>query len=64
MRRVRVLRPRRLVAEAPFHRLWYDLRSQSPFDQPFRNDIATIDRGRDEMIWRIAPATQNSTTVR
>ena len=36
--------------EADMHRLWYDLRSQSLFEEAFRNDVAEIDRV--SKIWR------------
>jgi AcrR family transcriptional regulator len=39
--------------EAPFHRLWYDLRSQSLFDGAYRADVLEIDAGLEDMIWRI-----------
>ncbi|WP_372666099.1 TetR family transcriptional regulator [Amycolatopsis kentuckyensis] len=41
------------LAEAPLmHRLWYDLRTQSMFEEAFRADVAEIDEGLQEMIWR------------
>jgi AcrR family transcriptional regulator len=43
-----------LVEEAPLHRLWYDLRSQSMFEDSFRADVAEIDASLEQMIWRIA----------
>jgi AcrR family transcriptional regulator len=42
-----------LQNEAPFHRLWYDLRSQSLFDDAYRTDVLEIDAGLESMIWRI-----------
>ncbi len=39
--------------EAPLHRLWYDLRSQSLFEDAFRADVAEIDKGLERMIWRV-----------
>ena len=42
-----------LLTEAPFHRLWYDLRSQSLFDDAFRAEVREIDAGLEDMIWRI-----------
>lgn len=39
--------------EAPLHRLWYDLRSQSLFEDAFRADVAEIDKSLERMIWRI-----------
>ena len=40
--------------DATMHRLWYDLRSQSLFEEKFRADIAEIDHSLERMIWRIA----------
>src|SRR5215475_8397447 len=40
--------------EARMHRLWYDLRSQSLFEEAFRNDVAEIDKSLEDMVWRIA----------
>lgn len=39
--------------DAHMHRLWYDLRSQSLFEEAFRADVLEIDRSLQEMIWRI-----------
>ena len=39
--------------EAKMHRLWYDLRSQSLFEQAFRADVAAIDKSLEKMIWRV-----------
>ncbi|MBB3050376.1 AcrR family transcriptional regulator [Prauserella isguenensis] len=39
--------------DAPLHRLWYDLRNQSLFDESFRKDVLEIDERREEMIWRV-----------
>jgi hypothetical protein len=35
------------------HRLWYDLRNQSLFDETFRADVLEIDQSLERMIWRI-----------
>ena len=35
------------------HRLWYDLRNQSLFDESFRADVLEIDQSLERMIWRI-----------
>ena len=43
-----------LRAEATVHRLWYDLRNQSQFEEKFRADVADIDNSLERMIWRIA----------
>ncbi len=39
--------------EAPMHRLWYDLRSQSLFEEAFRADVSAIDKSLEKMIWRV-----------
>lgn len=42
-----------LTEEPSMHRLWYDLRSQSMFQEELRDDVYDIDRGLEDMIWRI-----------
>ncbi|WP_327345414.1 TetR/AcrR family transcriptional regulator [Streptomyces europaeiscabiei] len=42
-----------LRQEAPMHRLWYDLRNQSLFEESFRDDVLDIDQSLERMIWRI-----------
>jgi AcrR family transcriptional regulator len=42
-----------LREDAPLHRLWYDLRNQSLFDETFRPDVREIDQSLERMIWRI-----------
>jgi AcrR family transcriptional regulator len=39
--------------EAPMHRLWYDLRTQSMFDEQLRDAVTVIDKTLEEMIWRV-----------
>jgi AcrR family transcriptional regulator len=39
--------------DATLHRLWYDLRTQSMFEESFRADVAEIDLSLERMIWRI-----------
>ena len=39
--------------EAPMHRLWYDLRTQSMFEPQLREAVTLIDRTLEQMIWRI-----------
>jgi AcrR family transcriptional regulator len=39
--------------EAPLHRLWYDLRTQSMFEEPLRDAVTMIDKTLEEMIWRV-----------
>jgi AcrR family transcriptional regulator len=43
-----------LRTDAPMHRLWYDLRNQSLFEEAFRADAHAIDQSLQAMIWRIA----------
>ncbi|MGH3246041.1 MAG: TetR/AcrR family transcriptional regulator [Trebonia sp.] len=42
-----------LREDAALHRLWYDLRNQSLFEERFRADVAEIDLSLERMIWRI-----------
>ncbi len=42
-----------LVEDAALHRLWYDLRNQSLFDEKFQADVTEIDQSLQRMIWRI-----------
>ncbi len=42
-----------LRTDAPMHRLWYDLRNQSLFEDSFRADVLEINQRREEMIWRV-----------
>src|SRR5262245_55608500 len=42
-----------LQDEAPMHRLWYDLRTQSMFEERMREAVLHIDRTLEEMIWRV-----------
>jgi AcrR family transcriptional regulator len=39
--------------EAPMHRLWYDLRSQSMFEDSLREAVTMIDKTLEEMVWRV-----------
>ncbi|GAA1035749.1 TetR/AcrR family transcriptional regulator [Virgisporangium ochraceum] len=39
--------------EAPMHRLWYDLRTQSMFEEQLRDAVTVIDKTLEEMIWRV-----------
>ena len=43
-----------LRQDATMHRLWYDLRNQSLFEEKFHADAADIDRSLERMVWRIA----------
>src|SRR6476469_2564968 len=42
-----------LQDEAPMHRLWYDLRTQSMFEESLREAVTMIDHTLEEMIWRV-----------
>jgi AcrR family transcriptional regulator len=42
-----------LREDAAMHRLWYDLRNQSLFEESFRDDVGEIDQTLERMIWRI-----------
>lgn len=42
-----------LVQDASLHRLWYDLRAQSLFEEPLRREAVDIDGALDQMVWRI-----------
>jgi AcrR family transcriptional regulator len=42
-----------LVDEATLHRLWYDMRAQSYFDEGFRPAVGEIERSIEAMIWRV-----------
>src|SRR5688500_8530964 len=42
-----------LVEESALHRLWYDLRAQSMFEESFRADVREIDLSLERMIWRV-----------
>jgi len=39
--------------EGWLHRLWYDLRNQSLFDDRFRDAVLDIDSRLEQMIWRV-----------
>ena len=39
--------------ESTMHRLWYDLRSQSLFEEVLRPDVEAIDKSLEKMIWRV-----------
>ncbi|GAA4694511.1 TetR/AcrR family transcriptional regulator [Nocardioides conyzicola] len=42
-----------LREEAPMHRLWYDLRTQSMFEVKLREAVLMIDQTLEDMIWRV-----------
>ena len=35
------------------HRLWYDVRTQSMFEESLREAVTMIDKTLEEMIWRV-----------
>lgn len=39
--------------DTPMHRLWYDLRNQSMFDEDFHADVTEVDSSLEVMIWSI-----------
>lgn len=42
-----------IMQDAPMHRLWYDLRTQSMFDPELQDEVLGIDEQLEEMIWRV-----------
>jgi TetR/AcrR family transcriptional repressor of bet genes len=42
-----------LDQDAPMHRLWYDVRTQSMFEERLREVTVEIDGWLEDMIWRI-----------
>ena len=42
-----------LVDDTAMHRLWYDLRTQSMFEEELREAVTLIDKTLEEMIWRV-----------
>jgi TetR/AcrR family transcriptional repressor of bet genes len=42
-----------IIDEAPMHRLWYDLRSQSMFEKNLQEAVQQIDKRLEDMIWRV-----------
>ncbi|GAA2132522.1 TetR/AcrR family transcriptional regulator [Nocardioides bigeumensis] len=42
-----------LTDEAPMHRLWYDLRTQSMFEPELREAVLEIDDTLEQMVWRV-----------
>jgi len=42
-----------MIEDATLHRLWYDLRNQSLFEEKFRADVGDIDHSLERMIWRV-----------
>lgn len=44
---------RTLRTDAAVHRLYYDLRNQSLFEESFRAEMLDLDQRREEMIWKV-----------
>lgn len=42
-----------IVEEAAMHRLWYDMRSQSLFEERFREAVLQIEGALENMVWRV-----------
>jgi TetR/AcrR family transcriptional repressor of bet genes len=42
-----------MTTEAPLHRLWYDLRTQSLFEDSLRDEVLEFDRALQETTWRV-----------
>jgi AcrR family transcriptional regulator len=42
-----------VVDEAPMHCLWYDLRTQSMFEDQLREAVTLIDKTLQDMVWRV-----------
>ena len=42
-----------MTTEAPLHRFWYDLRTQSLFEDSFRDEVLEIDHTFQAMTWRV-----------
>jgi AcrR family transcriptional regulator len=42
-----------ILDEAPMHRLWYDLRTQSMFEDQLRPAVTEIDHTLQDMVWRV-----------
>jgi AcrR family transcriptional regulator len=42
-----------IVTEAPLHRLWYDLRTQSMFEDAFRAEVLEIEDAIQGLTWRV-----------
>lgn len=50
--------------DGPMHRLWYDLRNYSQFNDIFRADVAEIDQSLEQMIFRIVTRYAELANVR
>lgn len=45
-----------LLVDTAMHRLWYDLRTQSAFEEALRPTVIDLDRQLQAMIWRVVVA--------
>ncbi|HEY0888314.1 MAG TPA: TetR/AcrR family transcriptional regulator [Nocardioides sp.] len=45
-----------IAQDASVHRLWYDLRSQSMFEDPLREAVYGVDRTLEGVVWRVLTA--------
>lgn len=48
-----------LVVDTAMHRLWYDLRTQSAFEEALRPTVIDLDHQLQDMIWRVVVAYAN-----
>ena len=42
-----------IVDEGPMHRLWYDVRAQSMFEERLRSAVTHVDETLEDMVWRV-----------
>jgi len=42
-----------IVEEGPMHRLWYDIRAQSMFEERLRPAVTYVDQTLADMVWRV-----------
>ena len=45
-----------IAQDASVHRLWYDLRSRSMFEDPLREAVYGVDRTLEGVVWRVLTA--------
>ncbi len=45
-----------LIVDTAMHRLWYDLRAQSAFEEALRPTVTDLDHQLQDMIWRVVAA--------
>jgi AcrR family transcriptional regulator len=53
-----------ILVEGPMHRLWYDIRAQSMFEERLRPAVTHVDQTLADMVWRVVDryAELDSTT--